>query len=348
MPFDLGIPISKNCKICQVFLFLRPARSFFDRALGSPQAYIPAPTAVWTHCSTGKLRLSVVFFTCFGERCECVGVVGVSPMVTVGRFELSFATIGYRIALVFRTCPFCCQSGCLERFSGFYADHCPAPYAGAAVAFAPASDDGLPFTTASWTQPPDSLSATCSDFSRSQIAILSGMPLCCELWIGGCQIVEAFKQFAFVAIRTTAAFCPGYHGCFPAVAALSQPPNLPMAPSCNTSRLQITILFWMPFRCEFWVNSCKVIETFQDLHVAAVRTAVTTFCSGNNLRLPLMPGTVRHLMSPPNFPSASICDFGRFQITVFGRMPIGGNLRILRSKIVKTCKNSAPRTILAT
>ena len=28
MPFDLGIPISKNCKICQVFLFLRPARSF--------------------------------------------------------------------------------------------------------------------------------------------------------------------------------------------------------------------------------------------------------------------------------------------------------------------------------
>ena len=29
MPFDLGIPISKNCKICQVFLFLRPARSFF-------------------------------------------------------------------------------------------------------------------------------------------------------------------------------------------------------------------------------------------------------------------------------------------------------------------------------
>ncbi len=29
MPFDLGISISKNCKICQVFLFLRPARSFF-------------------------------------------------------------------------------------------------------------------------------------------------------------------------------------------------------------------------------------------------------------------------------------------------------------------------------
>ena len=29
MPFDLDIPISKNCKICQVFLFLRPARSFF-------------------------------------------------------------------------------------------------------------------------------------------------------------------------------------------------------------------------------------------------------------------------------------------------------------------------------
>lgn len=29
MPFEPGIPISKNCKICQVFLFLRPARSFF-------------------------------------------------------------------------------------------------------------------------------------------------------------------------------------------------------------------------------------------------------------------------------------------------------------------------------
>lgn len=49
MPFDLGIPISKNCKICQVFLFLRPARSFSDQALGSPQASIPALTAVWIH-----------------------------------------------------------------------------------------------------------------------------------------------------------------------------------------------------------------------------------------------------------------------------------------------------------
>ena len=51
MPFDLGIPISKNCKICQVFLFLRPARSFSDQALGSPQASIPALTAVWIHYS---------------------------------------------------------------------------------------------------------------------------------------------------------------------------------------------------------------------------------------------------------------------------------------------------------
>lgn len=51
MPFDLGIPISKNCKICQVFLFLRPARPFFDQALGSPQALIPALTTVWVHFS---------------------------------------------------------------------------------------------------------------------------------------------------------------------------------------------------------------------------------------------------------------------------------------------------------
>ena len=28
-PFEQGLSISKNCKICQVFLFLRPARSFF-------------------------------------------------------------------------------------------------------------------------------------------------------------------------------------------------------------------------------------------------------------------------------------------------------------------------------
>ena len=27
-PFEQGLSISKNCKICQVFLFLRPARSF--------------------------------------------------------------------------------------------------------------------------------------------------------------------------------------------------------------------------------------------------------------------------------------------------------------------------------
>ena len=51
IPFDLGISISKNCKIYQVFLFLRPARSFFDQAIGSPQAYIPALTAVWIHYS---------------------------------------------------------------------------------------------------------------------------------------------------------------------------------------------------------------------------------------------------------------------------------------------------------
>ena len=28
-PFEQGLSISKNCKICQVFLFQRPARSFF-------------------------------------------------------------------------------------------------------------------------------------------------------------------------------------------------------------------------------------------------------------------------------------------------------------------------------
>jgi hypothetical protein len=50
-PFEQGLSISKNCKIYQVFLFMRPARSFFDRALGSPQAYIPALTAVWIHYS---------------------------------------------------------------------------------------------------------------------------------------------------------------------------------------------------------------------------------------------------------------------------------------------------------
>ena len=50
-PFEQGLSISKNCKIYQVFLFLRPARSFFDRALGSPQASIPALTAVWIHYS---------------------------------------------------------------------------------------------------------------------------------------------------------------------------------------------------------------------------------------------------------------------------------------------------------
>ena len=50
-PSEQGLSISKNCKICQVFLFQRPARSFFDRALGSPQASIPALTAVWIHYS---------------------------------------------------------------------------------------------------------------------------------------------------------------------------------------------------------------------------------------------------------------------------------------------------------
>ena len=50
--FEQGLSISKNCKICQVFLFLRPARPFFDQALGSPQASIPALTAVWVHFST--------------------------------------------------------------------------------------------------------------------------------------------------------------------------------------------------------------------------------------------------------------------------------------------------------
>jgi hypothetical protein len=49
--FEQGLSISKNCKICQVFLFLRPARPFFDQALGSPQASIPALTAVCIHYS---------------------------------------------------------------------------------------------------------------------------------------------------------------------------------------------------------------------------------------------------------------------------------------------------------
>ncbi len=51
------------CRLNWAFLFQRTAKSarsscfcdppgrFFDRALGSPQASIPAPTAVWIHCS---------------------------------------------------------------------------------------------------------------------------------------------------------------------------------------------------------------------------------------------------------------------------------------------------------
>ena len=49
--FEQGLSISKNCKICQVFLFQRPARPFLDQAYGSPQASIPALTAVWIHYS---------------------------------------------------------------------------------------------------------------------------------------------------------------------------------------------------------------------------------------------------------------------------------------------------------
>ena len=48
---ELGRCISKYRKICLVFLFLRPARPFSDQALGSPQASIPALTAVWIHYS---------------------------------------------------------------------------------------------------------------------------------------------------------------------------------------------------------------------------------------------------------------------------------------------------------
>lgn len=51
------------CRLNWAFLFQRTAKSarsscfcdppgrFFDRAIGSPQAYIPAPTAVWTYYS---------------------------------------------------------------------------------------------------------------------------------------------------------------------------------------------------------------------------------------------------------------------------------------------------------
>ena len=51
------------CRLIWAFLFQRTAKSarsscfcdppgrFLDRALGSPQAYIPAPTAVWAHYS---------------------------------------------------------------------------------------------------------------------------------------------------------------------------------------------------------------------------------------------------------------------------------------------------------
>ena len=68
-PFEQGLSISKNCKIYQVFLFLRPARSFFDQALGSPQASIPALTAVWIHYSKSASEcefgvLTSVLFCC--------------------------------------------------------------------------------------------------------------------------------------------------------------------------------------------------------------------------------------------------------------------------------------------
>ena len=58
-------------------MFLRPARSFFDQALGSPQAYIPALTAVWIHYSN-----------VFGKQVNCLEKSSIKDAATTTQEQL--------------------------------------------------------------------------------------------------------------------------------------------------------------------------------------------------------------------------------------------------------------------
>ena len=53
---ELGRCISKYRKICLVFLFQRAVSAIFSWKVRSPQAWIPALTAVWVHYSRFQLR----------------------------------------------------------------------------------------------------------------------------------------------------------------------------------------------------------------------------------------------------------------------------------------------------
>ena len=53
---ELGRCISKYRKICLVFLFQRAVSAIFSWKVRSPQALIPALTAVWAHYSRFQLR----------------------------------------------------------------------------------------------------------------------------------------------------------------------------------------------------------------------------------------------------------------------------------------------------
>ena len=55
-PFEQGLSISKNCKIYQVFLFLRPARSFFGihYSKSASECEFGVLTSVLLCCSVGN------------------------------------------------------------------------------------------------------------------------------------------------------------------------------------------------------------------------------------------------------------------------------------------------------
>lgn len=172
------------------------------------------------------------------------------------------------------------------------------------------------------------------------------LPRYCR-FCGSGQIAVHCRGFHFSRTgRTAASLCsrPGEDRGFPLIpASAALPPDLLRASAGHVLRSQSSILCRMPFCRNTGQLGGKVVKAWQNLSVRAVGTSASSCCSGLDGCLVFVP----FFADPPRTAVAlRRYGFGSHD-SVFRRMPLCSQLRVMAGKVVHTGNNflsSAHRT----
>ena len=196
----------------------------------------------------------------------------------------------------------------------------------------PRVDLGLPCVSLG-AEPPDLAGVSGHHIPRRQVTIFRGMPLLCQLRVGGCKVVDPPHQDPAGADGTTAAAQrAGFDDGLPFMALFADPPRFEMAPHSDALRRHRQVFSGMPLSQQIRSLGCQIIFPRPCLLPSAVGTPAT-LGAGIDRRLPCVPLGAQ----PPDLLPAAVGYLPWRQRPIFDRVPLSqqGQLVPLRAVIIE-------------